>query len=891
MGVFSKISPKKKEGSPSPKSENDDSKKPLMEVMEEENQEVEPTRENSSNDIILFSAPSFYVIETEQQVALDVIRMGQLQGYAKCSYHCADGSAIGGEKYTPVSGTVEFDTGKDMDTIRIPILGTDEWSATLDFKVILHDPVGCKLGEHLDHCLVKVVDMDKFPSTKLFPAVEGQIDTDDGLKEKIEAIPGIALCWEFFKLLARVEHGFHKVVLTLIFDQTRTMYVCLQLFLWMYVPDVLFGEEEEEEELFIKVFKEEGEEGEMEIDRKASQLKTSFIVALLYCVPMIALMLWDKVKLYMDVKGTARKYMQKNLFRRYLNYNEDSRSRVLPAHMQVAILKHADELAGGFTSMLDLCFIITKIAVILYFIDRENPKATKYEFVMVLIGFVWLLFRYVILSPPEDALEKQSEVSDIVDDTCEKYRLIANYYKRPLMNRQFAKKVNEWRFADVVEENYEMDTSYFFAWLGPCFIGLYIWQSALEVIEGELEMGVLLGTIVSFREINEGICEGHEIFGRVHKMVEPLREFTTLLNFQTDVFQSSQISRRRRAAMRRARKSVNRETGDPTDKMHLSMTDVQFHYQHKADFSLQDVRISIPQGSLVGVAGEHGTGKSTFMRLLAHEIYPTHGEVFIPTHLRHLLVSQEAYLVRGTLWGNLTYGMERNVHEKEKREALTKRVETILRKLGIWSTIERVLREQEGLHDDGMMGGDEQEVADQIGSRASCKSILKGWGCNCGHDEAHEHLTEHSDWQDTLSYSVKLKLHLARAFLSSGEVLIMQRPLHHFHHQESLQVLGICTEYVTNRGLCLPAVARDQRRPRTLFYSVENTEHIMKSDICIELCDGGSATQHNIKHVGKERLEALRAHFSKTMTTRSLFTDHCIEQEELAQVGVKEKPV
>lgn len=823
-------------------------------------------------DTVVFAAPLFYVLETDPQVKIDILRIGQLQGHVRCSFYCRDGSAVDGVKYKAVAGEVEFADGVDMATVSIPIYGTSDWSATLDFRVHICDSVNCAIGDHLEHCLVKIVDVDKFPSNSLFAHYQPD-GTQNNLREYVEEVSGTRLAFFYMSLLTRMGNNRLKVFTTILFDQTKTLYVCLQLYLWIYVPDVLFNHDDENDDRLLV---------QVEGNRRQSQLKTAFIVGLLYCLPMFVLMVWDKVKLFMDTKGSVCKYMQKNLFRRYLNYSENSRQRVLPAHMQVAILKQAQELSEGFVAMLDLFGILTKILAILYFVREENPGALKYEGVQVGIAFLWIMFRYQCMSPPEDVLEKQNDVSDIVDDTCEKFRCIANYYKRPLMNKIFAQKVMEWRSAALREENYEMDTFYLLKWLGPTFIGLYIWQIAPDMLDEKLELGKLLGTIVSFREINEGLCEFLEIFNSANKMLEPLREYTVMLNYKTDVEENSQISKRRRAAMRRARKRVNREKGDPTNKMTVDLIDVQYVYPGRQETIFADARITVQQGTMVGICGEHAVGKATLLRILAHELKPTRGEVFIPTHLRHLLVSQEVYLVRGSVWTNLTYGMERRQQESEAETlAMRKRIETMLRKLGIWSIIRPILDRQG-------VTTEESFLDDNPDTGKSCLAEVQRW-CPCCAGRKVIPFEEDSDWQDTLSYSTKLKIHLARAYLSTAEVLIMQRPLHHFNQQEGMQILEINREYVSNKGLCLPVATREQRRPRTLFFSVENPEHVMQSDVCIEIMDGGLVAQHNLTSIGKIERETLRAHFSKSKTGMSKYTDLCIEEEELKEIddGVK----
>merc|ERR1711953_1118661 len=66
--------------------------------------------------------------------------------------------------------------------------------------------------------------------------------------------------------------------------------------------------------------------------------------------------------------------------------------------------------------------------------------------------------------------------------------------------------------------------------------------------------------------------------------------------------------------------------------------------------------VSTPQGTLVALVGPHGAGKSTFFQILASSIFPTSGFVFIPSHLRTLLVSQEPMMLNLCLWRNLCFG-------------------------------------------------------------------------------------------------------------------------------------------------------------------------------------------------------------------------------------------
>ncbi|WP_312472167.1 ABC transporter ATP-binding protein [Neobacillus sp.] len=59
----------------------------------------------------------------------------------------------------------------------------------------------------------------------------------------------------------------------------------------------------------------------------------------------------------------------------------------------------------------------------------------------------------------------------------------------------------------------------------------------------------------------------------------------------------------------------------------LEAKNVQFHY-HKR-LVLQDVNAQIEKGKIIALVGENGSGKSTFLKLLAKLLQPTHGQILL----------------------------------------------------------------------------------------------------------------------------------------------------------------------------------------------------------------------------------------------------------------------
>merc|ERR1719421_1941423 len=92
-----------------------------------------------------------------------------------------------------------------------------------------------------------------------------------------------------------------------------------------------------------------------------------------------------------------------------------------------------------------------------------------------------------------------------------------------------------------------------------------------------------------------------------------------------------------------------------SDLIKLKVTGASFGYVPKVPV-LSNINVEVEQGKLVAIVGDHGSGKTTFLRLLGHTLFPDEGMVFVPTHLRILHVAQEPCIMQQSAWKNLIFG-------------------------------------------------------------------------------------------------------------------------------------------------------------------------------------------------------------------------------------------
>mmetsp|Transcript_83221 Transcript_83221/g.178409 ORF Transcript_83221/g.178409 Transcript_83221/m.178409 type:complete len:576 (-) Transcript_83221:100-1827(-) len=553
--------------------------------------------------------------------------------------------------------------------------------------------------------------------------------------------------------------------------------------------------------------------------------------------------MWDAMKVRLDLHGRIRVFLQTNLLRKYMNYCEASRMRVTEFDMHSAIMQDAESLAGGFVNFLSLIRIVGKFAVMLSFTIAKTPSALVHVLSMAVLMLI-LMGCKRCFAPDDGVTQRQKRaVNLLVSDACQKYRLIANYFQRPAINELFYTRVERLRISQISEKLCNVHSDYFFKWLGPGFVGMYLFLEGPAVISGNLQLGNFLASISIFKEISSDFAEGFNTLGGVAATVNPLRKFTTYLNLATDVLQWKKVNRLRREMTRVSRNEVMEappaadvQDGYRTDMISVKLTDVAFSYIPSQPV-LRGVSVSLPQGQLVGVVGAHGSGKTTFMRVLAHEIFPTVGQVFIPTHLRILHVPQEHMFLNASPWRNLIFGCP------DSNDVDPERVVAILREMKLGIVLELIREDLRRQHE--QYTGEPDELGGYEDSDDNSSKDLSCSSCACcltdlKAEDGSQEDTMDPLWCQRLSNAQLAKLHLARAFIMNPEVLVLQRPLMHFNEDESVEIMELMRQYVTNRGIFLPEGVRHLRRPRTCFFTAEHSRHKAQADVLWNLQPDGT---------------------------------------------------
>lgn len=794
--------------------------------------------------IVQFSTVMYYCTEDEGEALVDVVRLGETSGLASFDFETANGSAKAGVRYGARSGSMTFEVGETTKTIRIPVVQDDSWDATLEFSVVLTRVRGAQMGKYLHRCRVSIIDDDVFPTNKYKDALEQSKD--------LESIPGISLMMEYVKLnLSRTEI-YRKTVKCILADFVKSSYYFMTLYLQLYLVDVVImggkeGHAEEgeggERRLFLRGIHgcaslvaralEEAPEGSEAEGEEAGEEEsflsvegwplvlgnrryTAVVVGLLYICPLLLLQIIDNCRISWEVGGSCRKLLQANLFRKFLNYKESSRSSISTGDITMAMMRDVHEVVDfGYMKMLEVIRILLKLCLASIFILAENEAAAIPLAVFpVIMGCFLCLRERVTIEANEDMAHRQNHLVHTVNNAITNIRLIADFHLRPLMVGGFEDSINLYNNRQAVYKGVVTNNTYLAPWLTTVFVGVYMIIGAFqtEQLGGTLTLGTFMATVSVFKEIGVELKEIYIELMEVQTTFGPLKKVAFFLNFPTDLEQRMRVNRERRAQGKVLREQARdrasstggtymTDSGDvvfAVDLVQIELSNVNFSLGdgQSARRVLDGVSVTFAQGRFYALIGPPRQGKATLLKLLGQVLVlgAECGFVLVPPHLRVLHVSRETCILDEGLFTNVVFNND------VAKQGGFERVRTICERCG-FSERMMVLLEQRG---------EEPEEHDDVKS-------LK------------------SKWASQLSLTDLARLNLARALFMNPECLVMHMPAISFGDEEAKTIMSLIRAHVDGRGLELSVSEQKLRRPRTVFCSSSVAGRCADADIIYKL--------------------------------------------------------
>lgn len=232
------------------------------------------------------------------------------------------------------------------------------------------------------------------------------------------------------------------------------------------------------------------------------------------------------------------------------------------------------------------------------------------------------------------------------------------------------------------------------------FTVLMIGISAYLATQEIISVGAVLTSYLCFSQLIKPLEELHRILDELSESVILADDFFKLAEIPNDFSYTE----------------VNKATSSPNViSPFINIKDLHFSYDNQASI-LKNLNLSFEKGSFTGIAGPSGCGKSSFIKAVC-KLEQYEGEIFIDgVDLRSLsrkelsriiaLVPQSPFIVAGTIYENICYGLDRMPSQKEvenavRKACLTEFIDSLPNKLNT------VLSENGG----NLSGGQKQRIA------------------------------------------------------------------------------------------------------------------------------------------------------------------------------------
>ena len=191
-------------------------------------------------------------------------------------------------------------------------------------------------------------------------------------------------------------------------------------------------------------------------------------------------------------------------------------------------------------------------------------------------------------------------------------------------------------------------------------IGISTYLATKDVIS----VGSVLTAYLCFNQLLKPLEELHRIFDEVSECTVLATDFFKMTEIEND-FSYLPINT----------KSENKITDEI-----INMENITFFYPESEDkVILDNFNIDIEKGTYLGIAGPSGCGKSSLIKSIC-KLEKANGTIIVDNiNLNNLsrkdiskkiaLVPQSPFLIAGTIYENITYGIDRDVSKEEVEEA------------------------------------------------------------------------------------------------------------------------------------------------------------------------------------------------------------------------------
>ena len=372
------------------------------------------------------------------------------------------------------------------------------------------------------------------------------------------------------------------------------------------------------------------------------------------------------------IHGSSRRIeaeLRKNLFEHLLSlsYNFYQKNKIgdLMARATNDLNAVRESIGMGLVAMVDGTIMAAAIIVIIFVQDARTAAwaVLPLPFITLLI----LFFGKAIGNRFLKAHEAYSALSDAVQETFAGIRVVKSFVKELWFIKKFADTNDDYRDANMGLVRLYGIFFPFITFLSGLTVLIVLLVGGIRVTEGIMSPGslvalfrylqMLIWPLMGAGFVVNMIQRGAVSLGRVN---EVMREVPLINSPETPLPLTSVAA-------------GDEAQGQPL----IELRNLSFEYVAGKPV-LSDINLSIKTGTVTGILGRTGSGKSTLVKAITRMIDPPRGTVFIKgvelgaldlTELRKLfgVSPQDSYLFSDSIKNNIAYALDLGSEEKERQ--------------------------------------------------------------------------------------------------------------------------------------------------------------------------------------------------------------------------------
>jgi len=313
----------------------------------------------------------------------------------------------------------------------------------------------------------------------------------------------------------------------------------------------------------------------------------------------------------------------------------------------------------GFVSLIDGVFMTAMILIAMF--ANNASVAALIIIPLPLITVLILLFGKIVGKLFKKIQDIYGKLSNIAQESLAGIRVVKSFAKEQYFFDKFASANAEYKTAimDLVK------TSGFFfpfiTFLSGLSTVLLIYFGGNASLRNRMSPGSIIAMLSYLEMLVWPMMSAGFTVNIVQRGAASLKRINEILDTKAEIQALSASIKKR-------------PHGD------LRIKALDYRYPNSDAFALHDISIVIPQGSMVGILGKVGSGKSTLIKLLPRMLEPGKGHVFIGEDdiyeidleaLRSIfgVVPQESFLFSETIRSNILFAVS-NVNEVRFEEVI-----------------------------------------------------------------------------------------------------------------------------------------------------------------------------------------------------------------------------